>query len=122
MGIRSMNYIVLKPGIKLTEAVSKYLNKDRAEIVSDERGILIAYESNFQPMWARDGRGEHCTFDLEEEIAVHRFLGSLPVESFYMKRAGEQCDYRGKWEDHDFQDWDTVQEIEADYLARESTG
>lgn len=120
MGIRSMNYIALKPGIRLTEAVGKYLNEDRAEVVSDERGTLVVYESNFTPMYARDGRGENCTFDLEEEIAVHRFLGSLPVESFYMKRAGEQCDYRGKWEDHNFTDYDSVLEIESSYLAAEA--
>ena len=117
MGSRSMNYIALKPGVKLTEAVSKYLNKATAEIVADERGTLFVYESNFTPMWARDGHGENCTFDLEEEIAIQRYLGSIPVEAFYMKRAGEQCDYRGKWEDHAFKAHDTVLEIEADYLA-----
>ncbi|WP_341744600.1 hypothetical protein [Azonexus hydrophilus] len=121
MGIRSMNYIVLKPGIRLSEAVRKYLNKDTAEIVTDERGTMVVYESNFTPMWARDGRGEQCTLDLEEEIAVHRFLGSLPVDSFYMKRAGEQCDHRGKWEDHDFQNCSSVLEIEGAYLTQAET-
>lgn len=119
MGIRSMNYIVLYPGVVLPEAVSKYLNNDTAEIVSDERGTLIVYESNFTPMYARDGRGENCTFDLEEEIAIQRFLGSLPVDSFYMKRAGEINDYRGKWEEHDFSNESSVLEIEHTYLTRE---
>lgn len=117
MGSRSMNYIALQPSVTLTEAVSKYLNKSTAEIVADARGTLFVYESNFTPMWARDGRGENCTYDLEEEMAVHRFLGSIPVEAFYMKRAGAQCDHRGKWEDHAFKGHDTVLEIESDYQA-----
>jgi len=113
-----MNYIALKPGVELTEAVSKYLNKSTAEVVADERGMLFVFESNFTPMWSRDGRGENCTSDLEEEIGIHRFLGSIPVEAFYMKRAGDQCDFRGKWEDHAFNKHDTVLEIEADYQAQ----
>lgn len=116
MGIRSMNYIALQPGIVLTDAVSEHINTDRAEILSDERGTLVVFESNFTPMLARDGRGEMCTCDLEAEVTLHRFLGTLQVESFYMKRAGEMCDHRGQWVDHAFTTHDTVLEIEADFL------
>lgn len=117
MGIRSMNYIVLRPGVALTQAVSKYLNSDTAEIVSNERGTLIVYESNFTPMWARDRRGDNAVFDLEEEIAIQRFLCSLPTDSFHMKRAGEISDHRGDWMAHDFLSESSVVEIEQTYLT-----
>lgn len=115
MGIRSMNMIVLKPGIALTEAVMKYLNEDTADVISGDEGTLIVYESNFTPLHARDGKGEHCTFDLEEEIAVQRFLGSLPLDSFHMIRAGDDCDTRGRWLDHSFVGHPLVADIIADY-------
>jgi hypothetical protein len=115
MGHRSMNYIVLKPNTPLTPNVAKYLGEYRE--ISDARGELFVFESNFTPLWARDGRGENCTLDLEEEVAIQRFLGSLAVDSFYLKRAGDQCDYRGKWVAHPFLNEPLVKEIEAEYLA-----
>jgi len=124
MGTRSMNYIALQPGISLSAEVKKFLHKDTAEIVSDERGTLVVYESNFTPMWARDRVGgceaarANNVRDLEEEIAVHRFLGSIPTNSFYMKRAGDECDYRGNWVEHSFRAEGYVAEIEAAF-ARE---
>lgn len=113
MGSRSMNYLVTKPEVSVPPAVAKYL--DNYLEISDARGRLFVFESNFTPMWSRDGRGENCTYDLEEEVAIHRFLGTLPVTSFYMKRAGEECDYRGQWLQHPFHDNPQVQEIEATY-------
>ena len=120
MGIRSMNYIVLQPGVRLTEAVSNYLNDNTATITTDHRGTLIVYESNFTTMWTRDLLGDDCTRDLEEEITIQRFLGGLARPSFYMKRAGAECDRRGEWEKHPFMSEDAVQWIEDTY-TRETT-
>lgn len=118
MGIRSQNCIVLKPEIKLTPEVTQYLNPSRTDIVRTEHGMLICYESNFTPLWARDGKGECCTLDLEEEVAVHRFLGSLPQHAFYMVRAGAECGRRGNWAVHPFRDNPEVQAIEEAYAAK----
>lgn len=113
MGRRAMNYIAIKPGMSLSTEVIPYLMN--AMCLSDERGDLFVYESNFAPLWSRDGKGEHCTADLEEEVAIQRFLGSLPLDGFYMKRAGEECDSRGKWVSHPFQNEPDVQRIESCY-------
>ena len=115
MGTRSMNYIALQPGISLPESVTAYLNKDTATILSDDRGTLIVYESNFTPMWKRPA-SENCTADLEAEVAIQRFLGTLAPDSFYMKRAGDELDYRGTWEKHPFSENESVKEIEYDFL------
>lgn len=123
MGQRSMNYMAFKPGVALSADVKKFLHKDTADIVTGERGTLVVYESNFAPMWARDQGGEaaraNCVRDLEEEIAVQqRFLGMIPADSFYMKRAGDECDHRGNWEDHSFQSEGQVTKIEAVYQRK----
>lgn len=111
-----MNYIAFKPEIDLSDSVSQHLHKDMAPLDRQKIGTLIVYESNFTPMWARAAE-ENCTRDLEMEIAVQRFLGTLPVDSFYIQRAGNQCDYRGASTDHPFaQDEDVIQ-IEADFLT-----
>ena len=118
MGIRSNNYIAIKPSIPLTYAVMKYLNKDTADIQIAEMGTLIVYESNFTPMYARKGPG--CTFDLEMEVEIQKFLGSMPESFFHMKRAGDEIDHRGEWTDHPFGDNEAVIAIEqetADALA-----
>ncbi len=113
MGTRSMNYIALQPGVKPSEAFKKFM--DSEAVLKDERGTLIVYESNFAPMWSRSG--ENCTFDLEEEIVIQKFLGSLPNSSYYMKRAGDICDWRGDWKDHPFSADQEVKAIDANYQA-----
>lgn len=113
MGIRSLNYIALKPGVELTAEVAPFLQGSLD--VSDQRGSLYVYESNFTPLWARDGKGINCVADLEEEVAIQRFLGSLPLDSFYMKRAGEEYGHRGTWAIHSFLAEEAVQEIEHAY-------
>ena len=120
MGSRAMNYIALKPGVALTPPVREYLAHPE---VSDHRGKLFIYESNFTPMWARDTKGKNCTVDLEEEIAIHQFLGSLDREEFYMTRAGEsECGHRGEWADHPFVGHDLVKDIESEYSSLISEG
>lgn len=110
MGIRSQNYIALKQGISLSHAMK--LVGEGADVLSNHGGTLIVYESNFTPMWARDGKGEACVFDLEEEMSVHRFLGSLDPQDFLMKRVGEEFGSRGKWTSHPFGENHDVQSIE----------
>ncbi len=112
MGIRSMNYIVLKPGVCLPDLVHQHL---RQPAVSNRSGKLFIYESNFTPMWARDLHGAECTFDLEEEVAIQKFLGSIDQSDFYMSRAGAECGHRGNWKDHPFADIEEVRKIEAEY-------
>jgi hypothetical protein len=68
-------------------------------------------------MWARDGRGENCTYDLEEEVAIQRFLGSIGKSAFYMVRAGNDFDYRGEWTYHAFRDHKDVSDIQKAYTA-----
>lgn len=113
MGTRSKNYICLMPQIALSSEVTRFLNVDTADIVITPRGTLIAYETNRSPMWAREGK--NCARDLEEEMVIQQFLGSLPQGSFYMKRAGGECDYRGTLTDHPFKDHESVKEIDATY-------
>lgn len=94
MGNRSMTYIILARGVRLTDDVSRYL-KDSV-VLSDERGRLFVYESNFIPIWARDALGLACTLDLEKAVAIQRFLGTLPRDALYMKREGTECGTRGR--------------------------
>lgn len=117
MGIRSSNYIALKPRVKLTSAAVQALTLNAVDTLSEPRGTIIVYECNFTPMYARDKFGEHCTFDLEAEIAIQKFLGTLPVESFFMRRVGDQFDYRGNWLKHAFLDDERVRDIEAQYAS-----
>lgn len=117
MGIRSLNYIALEPGVDLPASVTRYLNEETAEISRDKRGTLIVYESNFTPMHARSGRGENCTFDLDMEVAIQRFLGTLNDSQFFMRRCGDECDYRGAWDAEAFQDHSDVKSIEAETRA-----
>ncbi|MGI0013262.1 MAG: hypothetical protein ACREBU_07455 [Nitrososphaera sp.] len=53
MGTRSMNFLAIKAGHILTQEVSKYLQD--AVAGSSKDGTLYIFESNFTPMWARDG-------------------------------------------------------------------
>ena len=115
MGLRSLNFIVLKPKIELSDSIKRYINSDNAKITKEDHGTLIEYESNFSPMSVRDERGPHCVSDLMEEVAVHKFLGSLPVHSFYMVRAGDEFGKRGEWVDHGFVEHKSVREIQAKY-------
>jgi len=121
MGKRSMNYIVLHPDVKLTDEVSHYINNDQADFIFEDYGTLLIYESHFSPMHAR--KGISGVMDLEQEVAIQRFLGSLPTASFYMKRAGDEFDYRGAWSAHPFRDNERVKEIEAkfdEFISRDS--
>jgi hypothetical protein len=113
MGIRSMNYIILATGVKLTDEVSRYLKESL--VVSDDRGRLFVYESNFTPMWGRDAMGAACTLDLEEEVAIQRFLGTLARDAYYMKRAGDECGIRGKLDPKPFRVEPDVQSIDSAY-------
>jgi hypothetical protein len=66
-------------------------------------------------MWARDGKGEHCISDLESEIEIQRFLGTLEPDQFFMVRAGAECGKRGKWLDHPFAADEDVVGISVQY-------
>jgi hypothetical protein len=113
MGTRSINYLYLKFGTALTADVARFLNPDQAEILVEKRGTLILFDTNIKPMHARTG--PHSCYDLEQEISVQRFLDSLPPSAFYMKRMGEECDYRGDAADHPFKDHSAVIGIEEGY-------
>ncbi|MEX3983929.1 hypothetical protein AB4Y45_33630 [Paraburkholderia sp. EG287A] len=120
MASRSMNYLVTKVGVALTPAVAAHLRG--AHVVSDVRGSLFVWESNFAPMWSRDGKGESCTADLDDEVVIHRYLGTLNVMDFRMVRAGDETGTRGQWEDHGFASHDEVKAIEAEYTRLMSEG
>ena len=113
MGIRTMTYIILATEVKLTRKAPRHL-KDSL-LVSDERGQLFVYESNFIPMSARDSMGTACTPDLEEDAAIHRFLATLPRDSFYMKRVGAVSGARGQLNPEPFNDEPDVAEIDTAY-------
>lgn len=113
MGIRSMNYLALQPGIVVPPQVWEYIGEGLQN--SDNRGTLFIFETNISPLWARDGKGENCARDLEEEVAIHRFLGSLMADSFYLVRVGAEYGVRGAWEDHAFLLDDSVKEINEAY-------
>lgn len=99
MGTRSLNYLVLRRRLWRPTAVSQLIG-DCVE--STSTASLFIFESNFTPMFARDGRGEHCAFDLEQEVALQRFLGCIPADDFRLVRAGEEFGARGMWTDHPF--------------------
>lgn len=115
MGIRSMNYLALHPNVELSSGVLPHLMD--AEKTKTPDGQLFVFESNFTPMWARDGKGEHCVHDLESEIEIQRFLGTLRQDTFLMVRAGAdaECGRRGEWNGHPFVDDAQVKKIEAEY-------
>jgi hypothetical protein len=113
MGIRSQNYIAVKPGVRLSPDMRRAV--EGSIVQSDDVGTLIVYESNFTPMWARDGRGENCTFDLEQEVAIHRYLGERATSDFLMKRVGSEYGVRGAWKDHPFSGNADVRQIDFAY-------
>lgn len=113
MGTRSMNYIALRSESAGVKDLMNLFSGIEIE-VRDSRGILIVYETNIAPMWSRDSKGEHCTSDLELEVAVHKHLGTLPRGDFYMKRAGSECGERGAWA-HPFSDEPEVAGIDQAY-------
>lgn len=120
MGTRSMNYLVMKVGVALTPAVAVHLRA--AHVVSDVRGSLFVWETNFTPLWARDGKGERCTADLDEEVVIQRYLGTLNLLDFRMMRAGDECCTRGQWDEHGFASHQEVIDIEASYAKLTSEG
>ncbi len=113
MGIRSMNYIALRPDVGLSDDVLPHLMD--AQKTKTQEGTLFVFESNFSPMWARDGKGEHCVADLESEMEIQRFLGTLELDQFFMVRAGAECGKRGKWLDHPFFADEEVVSISVNY-------
>jgi len=112
-----MNYIALKPDIKQDKLFNKFMNEEDV-LVTDE-GTLIIYQSNFAPMWTRGSEPHTKILDLENELMIQRYLGSLPDDSFHMKRAGDDIDWRGSWVDHPFKDHEEVKSIEA--IFKEAT-
>lgn len=115
MGIRGMNYIVLAPSVMLTDAVSRFVNDSRMHILRDDRGTLVAYESTFTPLSARQFLGEYSTVDLEEEVAIQRFLASVPRDLYFMKRAGDECNSRGNWLNHGFHKEKKVRAVDDEF-------
>lgn len=115
MGTRSNNILAIHTGYPLPPEVAKYLGP--ALVDTNHDGSLYVWESNFTPMWARNGKGPNCVDDLLEEAAIQSFLGTIPAQDFYMKRAGEECDSRGEWELHSFRQYDEVIAVEQQYSA-----
>lgn len=113
MGIRSMNYLALRPDVDLSIDALPHLMDARK--TKTPKGTLFVFESNFTPMWARDGKGEHCVSDLESEIEIQRFIGALEPDQFFMVRAGAECGKRGKWLDHPFAADEDVVGISVQY-------
>lgn len=113
MGIRSCNYIAIKAGIDL-KGLKKFLNAETALIETSDQGTLFIYESNFCPMDFRENN-ENCVYDLEEEIGIQRYLGSIPTKAYLMTRAGDDSGRRGDWEDHPFKDNEQVASIDNNY-------
>src|SRR3989344_1474098 len=115
MGMRSKNYLVIKPGHELAADAAKYLKSSLEERTGE--GALYAWESNFTPMWARDAGVGHNVGDLREEAAIQGFLSSLPRDAFYLKRAGAECGARGTWSDHPFSIHPVVIDVDTDYAG-----
>lgn len=115
MGMRSKNYLVIKPGHELAADAAKYLKSSLEERTGE--GALYAWESNFTPMWARDAGVGNNVGDLREEAAIQGFLSSLPRDAFYLKRAGAECGARGTWSDHPFSIHPVVIDVDTDYAG-----
>jgi hypothetical protein len=120
MGARSMNYLVLKVGAAVSHMAASYLQ--RYHVVSDVRGSLFIWETNIQPLYSREGKGESCTADLDEEVVIQRYLGTLNPHDFRLMRAGDECGMRGQWEDHGFREHEEVMGINASYAKLMSDG
>lgn len=99
MGTRSMNYLVLASHLWRPAAVSAVIGE---RVGSTHLASLFIFESNFTPMWARDTKGDHCTFDLEQEVELQKYLGTIQAADFRLVRAGEEFGSRGEWIDHPF--------------------
>lgn len=115
-----MNYIAIRPSVALPDAVSKHLREhDMIEVQEDSPlGMLVVYESNFQPLWAREHGIE--LFDLREEILLQEWLSTLPPEDFRMVRVGDpdgECATRGTWVEHPFLTRESVRVIEQEARA-----
>jgi hypothetical protein len=125
MAKRSWNYIVIRPHVAVPAHISILLNDGPTERLADHRGSLVVYESDFEPMFARDERNDARVPEIEREVAVHKFLDTLPANSFFMRRVGWEYDFRGSWSDHPFLSEEKVTDIEKDfreYVELSATG
>ncbi|WP_321810320.1 MULTISPECIES: hypothetical protein [unclassified Burkholderia] len=86
--------------------------------MADERGLLIVYESYLAPTGSFESVETDRTPDMLDELAVQRFLDTLPSHMFYLKRVGETtCSTRGEFDGKLFGDEPDIDEIDAAYLS-----
>ncbi|WP_175957999.1 hypothetical protein [Burkholderia sp. BCC0405] len=116
MSFRTMTYVVLASGVQLTDVAPSCLT--RSVSVADERGMLVVYESYLAPTGSIESAETDLTPDMLDELAVQRFLDTLPSDMFYLKRVGEaSSSTRGEFDAKLFGDEPDVEEIDAAYLS-----
>jgi hypothetical protein len=113
MYTKSKAYIALKPGVELTPEVRTAFVKVNAQITADERGTLIVYFCHMPNIL--DFVEGNCAYDLENAVAVHRFLGGLDRSSFYMLHSGDVISARGNWNLNAFSNEREVIQIQDGY-------
>lgn len=103
----SHNYLVLKPHVLVGASLQTYLDQPMIYSEARDTGTLYGFDMAWVPAHRREARRD-CVQDLEFEITLQRFLGTLKVDDFLLVRAGPYCDYRGTWQDHPFRDVEMV--------------
>lgn len=115
MGIRSRNYLAVKPEVANIGALVARLKKTGEDepMFDDIRGSLFLFETNITPMWSRGS--EHNCMDLENELELQRALSKIGVENFHLRRTGMEVQQRGEWHDHPFKQVGIIEEINREY-------
>ena len=98
MGTRIRTYIAIAPTSQ-PDFNAPVLRALDAEVHSDARGHLVLVDSNLQPLWSRipDRPGPVPTLDLEQELALFRWLGTVGTDHFRLVRHGDEFDMAGRW-------------------------
>lgn len=127
MGTRDLNLLVVEDddwngtspydrGNNVVGFVQTHLG---AELVAKQDGFsMYEFETNFQPMWARDKSGG--TSDLQREADLHRLLDQRsPVCNFILLRVGESgADRRGLMKTHPFENHPRYVELLHEYNSQ----
>ena len=98
MGTRLRTYIAIAP-TSAPNLAAGWITAQSAEVVADARGTLITFEANIQPLWSRipDEPGPVPTLDLDSELEMYRWLGTIGTNHFRLVRHGDDMDLAGSW-------------------------
>lgn len=121
MGTRTRYYIAVAPGIKV-DVKAPWIAIEAAEVLQDERGTLVMFEENIQPLHTRlpDSPGAPYLADLDAYLQRLHWLAAIGTQNLRIVGVGEAGDLAGEFRPTAFLDHPWVLEIETE--LREALG